>query len=97
MLTIQAGTLLAPSGAVYVHTLRFTDANELSRAFGHLKSSAFVEGCLVEPEILRIRFAAPSEPAARLVEHLYLHGGITWCHRHRLGARLPSYADSSLR
>ncbi len=53
---------------VYVHTLRFTNGNELSWAFYCLASSPFVEDCLTEPDMLRIRFVAELEHAAMLIE-----------------------------
>ena len=70
---------------MYVHTLTFTSTNELSRAFDTLTGSEYVEDCLVEPSSLQLRFVAPPDRAARLVEKIYLHGGISWCLRHRLG------------
>ncbi len=69
---------------MHIHTLHFTDAGELSRAFGFLKASVLVEDCLVEPAELRLRFVAPGAHATELVERIYLHGGLTWCQRHPL-------------
>ncbi len=69
---------------MHIHTLHFTDAGELSRAFRFVKASVLVEDCLVEPAELRLRFVAPGADATELVERIYLHGGLTWCQRHPL-------------
>lgn len=73
----------------WIHELRFSDESALSRAFGDLRGSEWVEDCLIEPGRLRIRFVAPSERAATLVEKLYSDRGLVWCERHRLGATAP--------
>ena len=67
---------------VHVHTLHFANEAELTRSLGEVLESAFVEDCLVEPAELRLRFLAPPKSAARVVERIYLHGGLTWCSRH---------------
>ena len=64
-----------------VHTLYFTDASELTRSFSCLAASESVEDCLVEPDRLRIRFLAPAASAEKLVERIYLDGGLKWCSR----------------
>jgi hypothetical protein len=68
----------------YVHTLRLTSKEQLSRAFDNLLSCEFVEDCLVEASLLRLRFVAPPEHASRLIERIYLEGGLAWCERHRM-------------
>ncbi len=69
---------------MHIHTLHFTDAGELSRAFGFVMASVLVEDCLVELAELRLRFVAPAADATELVERIYLHGGLTWCQGHPL-------------
>jgi hypothetical protein len=68
--------------------LQFESPGELSWAMRRLLESAWVEDCLAEPEALRIRFRAPSDRAADLVERIYLHGGLIWASRHALGPLL---------
>jgi hypothetical protein len=46
--------------------------------------SAWVEDCLAEPEVPRLRFRAPTEIAADMLEGIYRHGGLTWATRYRL-------------
>jgi hypothetical protein len=77
---------------VYVHILQFKSSDELSWAMTRLLDSAWVEDCLAEPEALQIRFRAPSDRAADLLERIYLQGGLTWASRHTLGS-LGSLGD----
>jgi hypothetical protein len=58
-----------------------TNRDELSHAFDRLLSSEYVEDCLAEPAELRLRFVAPPERAAALIEKIYLRGGLVWCQR----------------
>ena len=57
---------------MYLHTLHFKNENELWWAFQHLTGSEFVEDCLVEQDIFRIRFVTDPERAAKLIEKIYL-------------------------
>lgn len=68
---------------MYIHTLCFTNTSQLSRAFELVTGSVLIEDCLVEPADLRLRFVAPADHATALAERIYLHGGLTWCQRHR--------------
>ncbi len=67
-----------------VYVLQFESPESVSRAFGQLMASSQIDGCLVEPECGRLRFLAPRRIADRLVERIYLEGGLTWCSRHDL-------------
>jgi hypothetical protein len=58
-----------------------TNRDQLSHAFDRLVSSEFVEDCMVEPAELQLRFVAPPERAADLVEKIYMRGGLVWCQR----------------
>lgn len=69
---------------MYVHVLQFKSSSELSWAMRRLMDSAWVEDCLAEPEVLRLRFRAPTEIAADMLEGIYRHGGLTWATRYRL-------------
>lgn len=69
-----------------IHTLYFTDASELTRSFSCLAASESVEDCLVEPDRLRIRFLAPVASAEKLIERIYLDGGLKWCSRSSVSA-----------
>lgn len=66
---------------MHLHTLCFANTQTLAAAFERLMSSEFVEDRLAEPELLRIRFVAPLEHANRLIENIYLDGGLTWTTR----------------
>jgi hypothetical protein len=76
---------------MYVHTLEFTDRDHLAAAFERLALCEQVEDCLVEANLLRIRFVAPSGAAAELVERIYLDGGLRLSLRHPLlGSVIPA-------
>ena len=53
---------------MFVHVLQFKSASELSWAMRRLMDSAWVEDCLAEPEALRLRFRAPSDIAADMLD-----------------------------
>lgn len=80
--------LSTPVGDVdlIVHDLQFVDTTELMRCFERLMDLAVVEDCLVEPDDRRLRFLAPDRVSDRLIERIYLDGGLTWCSRHPLEA-----------
>ena len=69
---------------MFVHTLEFTSRRELARAFDCVIGSEFVEDCLVELPRRTLRFVAPPEHASRLIERLYLDGGLVWCQRSKV-------------
>ena len=56
------------------HELRFVSSSELSRAFGELFSCQDVEGCLIDASSLTLRFSAPADQAARLLDHVQRRG-----------------------
>ncbi len=59
-----------------VHTLELADHAQLGRAFEALLVTEGLSGCAVELDELRIRFVAPDERAATLIEHIAQHGGL---------------------
>ena len=67
---------------MYVHTLEFTSASQLARAYEELATDGAIEDCSIELDLLRIRFLAPPSRAAQLVERIYLDGGLRFasCH-----------------
>ncbi len=69
---------------MYVHTLEFVDATRLGAAFERIASDEQVEDCLVETAQMRIRFVAPPERAASLIERIYQDGGLRFSQRHRV-------------
>ncbi len=71
---------------VSVYVLNFESPGSVSRAFECLMASSQIDGCLVEPELGRLRFLATRRLADRLVARIYLEGGLTWCTRHDLKA-----------
>jgi hypothetical protein len=81
---------------MYVHTLEFVDKERLASAFERLALCEHVEDCLVEANLLRIRFVAPPAAAAELVERIYLDGGLRLSMRHQVEGGIPA-TSSSLR
>ena len=69
---------------MYSHVLSFTNSSELGWAFHFLASDGQVEDCLTDLENRSIRFVAEAADAARLIERLYLRGGLRWCERSRV-------------
>ena len=67
---------------LYVFVLRFEDRAALQRAFIVTSDEHAIEGCSVEPEELRIRFLAPKETGAPLLERVYERGGLVWSTRY---------------
>jgi hypothetical protein len=80
---------------VRVYVLRLRDPASLSRAFGRLMASSRVGSCLVEPELGRVRFAAPPRVAEAMVERIYLDGELLWCSRHDLRPLPTRRADDA--
>ena len=64
--------------------LRFSNNQDLTRAFDRVLASPDVDSCVVEWEDGRIQFLAPPEGAAQLAERMYLDGGLLWCSHHDL-------------
>ena len=69
-----------------VYILSFDSRPSLTRAFDAVLSAPDVESCMIEADRERIRFMAPLAAAEKLVEQIYLHGGMRWCSRHSVGA-----------
>ena len=67
-----------------VYVLRLADRPRLNRAFARALDARGVVGCAVDPELCRLRFLAPRRSADRLVEAIYLDGGLEWCTRHEV-------------
>jgi len=67
-----------------VYILRLADRSRLDRAFARVLDARWVASCSVEPELRRIRFLAPHRSAQRLVEAIYLEGGLEWCSRYEM-------------
>jgi hypothetical protein len=65
-----------------VYELRFAERSALSRAFDRVNSDPDVASCSFEVVPRRIRLLARRAVAERLVERLYLEGGLAWCSRH---------------
>lgn len=65
-----------------VYVLHFATPAELSRAFDRLMQCDEVASCMLELEIVRLRFLAPPKLADALVERIYEDGGLVWCSRH---------------
>lgn len=67
-----------------VYVLRLADRSRLDRAFARVLDARGVASCSVEPELRRLRFLAPRRSAERLVEAIYLEGGLEWCSRYEV-------------
>jgi hypothetical protein len=65
-----------------VYVLTFDSRPSLTRAFDALLSSPDVASCMIEADRVRIRFIAPPDCAEKIVERVYLDGGLVWCSRH---------------
>jgi len=61
---------------MHYHELRFVSSSGLSRAFGDLHACQGVEGCLIDPGALTLRFSAPAERAAQLMSRLRVRGDL---------------------
>jgi hypothetical protein len=71
---------------LFVYELRFAERSALSRAFDRVDSDPDVASCSFEVVPRRIRLLAERSVAERLVERLYLDGGLAWCSRHAIDA-----------
>lgn len=65
-----------------VYLLNLTGRSPLTRAFDRVMDCADVASCAIEPESNRIRFLASAKVGDKLVESIYLDGGLAWCSRH---------------
>ncbi len=65
-----------------VYVLTFDSRPSLTRAFDAVLTSPEVASCMIEAEQIRIRFVAPVDHAEKIVERIYLDGGLVWCSRH---------------
>ncbi|MEN8181883.1 MAG: hypothetical protein ABFS46_05045 [Myxococcota bacterium] len=65
-----------------VYLLEFDRPETLSRAFELVLESGRVRSCSAESGSRRLRFVAAPRPGDRLLERIYLDGGLTWCSRH---------------
>lgn len=59
-----------------VHTLELADRKQLGRAIEAVLDTEGLSDCSVEIDVLRIRFVAPEERAARVIRLLARHGGL---------------------
>jgi hypothetical protein len=71
-----------------VYVLHLANSSLLTRAFDRILGASEVASCMVEPERQRVRFLAPERCGDRLVERIYLEGGMRWCSRHPMKAGL---------
>jgi len=70
------------AGELVVYVLRFADVARLTRAFDRVIDAPEVASCALELEQRQVRLLAPPAVAERIVERLYLEGGLAWCSRH---------------
>jgi len=72
-----------------VYVLRFAEMAPLTRAFDRIADCPDVASCSLELPQRQVRMLAPRPVAERMVERLYLEGGLAWCSRHRFGDEPP--------
>ncbi len=65
-----------------VYVLTFDSRPSLTRAFDAVLNAPEVVSCMIEADRERIRFIAPVDEAEKVVERIYLDGGLVWCSRH---------------
>jgi hypothetical protein len=65
-----------------VYVLRFEGVGPLTSAFDRVMGAPEVASCSLELHQRQLRLLAPRAVAERLVERLYLEGGLAWCTRH---------------
>ena len=63
------------------YVMHFASRSAFCRAFERLIDSDDVAGCVVEPDMCRLRFLAPEACADTLVQRIYLDGGLISCRR----------------
>ena len=69
-----------------VYVLRFDGVSPLTSAFDRVLGAPEVESCALELHQRQLRLLAPRAVAERIVERLYLDGGLSWCTRHAFEA-----------
>lgn len=69
-----------------VYVLRFESVGPLTSAFDRVLGAPEVESCSLELHQRQLRLLAPRPVAERIVERLYLEGGLAWCTRHAFEA-----------
>jgi hypothetical protein len=69
-----------------VYELLFAEREALCRAFDRVNAEPEVASCSFEVAPRRIRLLARRAVGERLVERIYLEGGLAWCSRHAFGA-----------
>jgi hypothetical protein len=72
-----------------VYVLRFADVGRLTRAFDRIVDAPEVASCSLEVPERQVRLLAPPAVAERIVERLYLEGGLSWCSRHAFDSEPP--------
>jgi hypothetical protein len=65
-----------------VFVLRFEGLSPLTSAFDRVMDAPEVASCSLELHQRQLRLLAPRIVAERIVERLYLEGGLAWCSRH---------------
>jgi len=73
-------------GDLVVYVLRFDGAGPLTRAFDRVMDAPEIASCSLELHQRQLRMLAPRSVAERIVERLYLEGGLAWCTRHAFEA-----------
>lgn len=69
---------------MHVYVMHLRSQVHLERAFQRVLDATRVASCTVEPDLLRVRFVAPTSAADPLVEEIYRERGLVWCSRHPL-------------
>ena len=67
-----------------VYVLHLASPAGMTQAFDLVLSDQDVASCMVESELLRVRFLAPPKHADALAERIYQAGELLWCSRHDL-------------
>ena len=65
-----------------VYVLIFDSQSSLTHAFDTVLAAPDVTSCMIEADLVRLRFTAPFQAADKVVEQIYQHGGLVWCSRH---------------
>lgn len=82
---------------LFVYELRFDEPRRLEEAFHTLMDVEDLEACSIEPDEQALRFMAPTDLGAKLVEQMYHHGGLRWCSRHPIRRGSGGAASGSKR
>ena len=73
-------------GALRLYLRRMRDRADLERAFSAVSEASEISSFTLEPQLSRLRFVAPADRGERLLEKIYLQGGMVWCSTHELGS-----------